>query len=680
MAYAIQFAGKSGPSVQININGSTITKTNGCYLSDLDGKFYSVDAKSNVIFQKTATNMTFKFYVNVTENAELPATPSSEIILESSDFLVKSSGSNILQATELGGGGGSGTYADGTASAPSLNFANETKSGFYRVGANQVGFSINEIPKYKFDTSRITHWADNDGSTNFGQFNILGLTSSTKYLAAGFNTTANYGMLEAGDDGTGYYNLVLNRNASSNVLVRATANTYNTRLFTSGTVGASDGLILPDGSSATPAFRFNGALTTGFYLDSSELKFGFAETEMLGVSNTKTTITNLSLLSDTNNVVGLRAKTAATVNYILNLPSTLPSEFSILRSNGSSVYSFVSPLLGFFGTGVDGDLSYSGAGLGLSNDMYYNNVTLSGVGNLQLNGYRVFVKGTLTFDNTTSTLGSIRNIGGNGSGSTAGAATTAGMYIASGAGSTGGAGGTTTGSQAAAPATVANAIGSQGGTGRPGSAGTSGAGGALRAGATITTTWNWFRPEINLNVTGTTKPSGGSGGGGGGGGGGNGSAGGAGGGGGGGGGIVIVLANIIEFKGTCTAPLFSAKGGNGGNGTNGPAANRGAGGGGGGGGGGYIMVICKDIIGTPPTDWIDASGGAGGNGGNGTSPTLGAQGGDGGSGGCFYYICISRNVNTGSSTRTSGSIGGSNSGQTGGTGGAGGSAVIGSTY
>jgi hypothetical protein len=49
-----------------------------------------------------------------------------------------------------------------------------------------------------------------------------------------------------------------------------------------------------------------------------------------------------------------------------------------------------------FGNGSDGNATISGATT-ISRDMYYNNLTIGSAGDLNLNGFRVFVAGTLTF-------------------------------------------------------------------------------------------------------------------------------------------------------------------------------------------------------------------------------------------------------------------------------------------
>ena len=41
----------------------------------------------------------------------------------------------------------------------------------------------------------------------------------------------------------------------------------------------------------------------------------------------------------------------------------------------------------------------------LTRDMYYNNLTINSSCDLDTNGYKVFVKGTLTFTDATSRIG-----------------------------------------------------------------------------------------------------------------------------------------------------------------------------------------------------------------------------------------------------------------------------------
>lgn len=334
-----------------------------------------------------------------------------------------------------------------------------------------------------------------------------------------------------------------------------------------------------------------------------------------------------------------------------------------------------------FGDGSDGNVTISAGTTTISRDMYYNNLTIETGGTLNPSGYRVFVKGTLTFQGTGKIARNGNNGGNGGNGAngvagggasaggtagTAGAALSAGTLAGAGiagAGATGGAGtvGDATpgsaGAQAPAPSNVTTAVGSSssngGGAGGNGGGGfngvAGGTGGALRNGATVTNPTIMPRTAINaidlryINDTTVSymngsapAPGGASGGGGAGGNQGAGTAtGGAGGGGGGGGGtggIVMVAAfTVVGGYATCIQAL-GGTGGNGGNGGNGSANHAGAGGGGSGGTGGTGGVVCfiyHSYTGTA-LDTTCVAGGSGGTAGvKGTPGTNGGAGTDG---------------------------------------------------
>jgi hypothetical protein len=61
-----------------------------------------------------------------------------------------------------------------------------------------------------------------------------------------------------------------------------------------------------------------------------------------------------------------------------------------------------------FGFGQDGDVTIA-SDTTLTRDMYYNNLTINSSCDLDTNGYRVFVKGTLTFTDATSRIGRFTN-------------------------------------------------------------------------------------------------------------------------------------------------------------------------------------------------------------------------------------------------------------------------------
>src|SRR5690606_30557009 len=67
-------------------------------------------------------------------------------------------------------------------------------------------------------------------------------------------------------------------------------------------------------------------------------------------------------------------------------------------------------LVALFGSGSDGDVSLAAGTTTLTRTMYYNNLTLSGTAVLNTNGFKVYVRNTLSIaDNAV-----IRNNGANG--------------------------------------------------------------------------------------------------------------------------------------------------------------------------------------------------------------------------------------------------------------------------
>lgn len=282
-----------------------------------------------------------------------------------------------------------------------------------------------------------------------------------------------------------------------------------------------------------------------------------------------------------------------------------------------------------YGDGSDGDVTIS-SNTNLTRDAYYNNLTISGSSIwLNPNGYRIFVKGTLTIA-ATCRIQRDGNSGGNGAnasadtggiGGAAGTALAAGSMPGSVAGIIGGngrnggsGGGGTAGDTGGNGVDAAKSVGGTGANGvaggrggnNDGGAGGGGAGGGAGTGGTQTgTVYNtiknvysafFFSDTQSSTLTNFTSSAGTAGSGGGGG--GDGSIPGTGGGGGGAGGsgssggIILVFARSIVLNGDITA--YGGTGGNGGNGANGVSGNSGGGGGGGsgcGGTGGVCVVV-----------------------------------------------------------------------------------------
>jgi hypothetical protein len=304
----------------------------------------------------------------------------------------------------------------------------------------------------------------------------------------------------------------------------------------------------------------------------------------------------------------------------------------------------------WFGDGLDGDhaITTNNATVGtwltsgvLQRDVFFNNLTINGAGQIITNGFRIFGKGRLNLDGAAA--GAIQATGTNGnnatSASAAGAPTAnaAGSLGASGQGGAGAAGANAQGAQAPAPTAQNPANGGAGGQGGIGGTGSGGNGNTARAGAAVTRSHigAWLRDLVR----GISLIVGGAGGAGGNGGGGNGTTAGGGGGSGGNGGRVLYISfREIERDATTAAEAIRAHGGNGGNGFATATTNGGGGGGGAGGGGGYILLAYDALFGDPATGLLSARGGNGGNGGAGNGTGTAGTGGHSGAGGVIDVI------------------------------------------
>lgn len=301
-----------------------------------------------------------------------------------------------------------------------------------------------------------------------------------------------------------------------------------------------------------------------------------------------------------------------------------------------------------YGDGSDGNVTIS-ANTSLTTDMYYNNLTIQTTKVLNPNGFRIFVKGTLTFEGT----GKISVAGGDatngvvggprfgGSGGTKGSAayTSVGTLPAAYDGSDGGSGasGNDTacssngGNGSAAGADIAKALsgaGSNGGNGGQSSTANCTIGSGAAGRGISGTIFN----KINNAIAAY--------------------------------GLFDVYPSFAAF----TNAGASGSGGGGESGRTGGGGHFGGGGGGGGGSGatgGVVSLFARRIVTVNGNVFLDASGGNGGNGGNGGDATPaeptgqyggGGGGGAGGRGGTFILI-YSYKSGTGTTDVTGGTNG-----------------------
>jgi hypothetical protein len=294
---------------------------------------------------------------------------------------------------------------------------------------------------------------------------------------------------------------------------------------------------------------------------------------------------------------------------------------SDLIVNGSSISNN-----DIYGDGSDGDVTIS-TDTSLTSDMFYNNLTIATGKILNTNGFRVFVKNTLTFQGTGKIV-SNGGAGGNGvdggpgggTGGTAGViAHVAGSLPASKVGKIGGHGGIALG---AAATDGANGDSVTKSVGVAGSAGGKGGGVAFGAGGTA--------GEITTGVNNRIHNS---------------------------------LSAYFLFDTQSSVASFNGSAGSGGGGGGATGARNGGGGGGSGATGGFVSVFARIIVTVNGNNYIEAIGGAGGNGGGGQTGDVsyGGGGGGGGSGGIVILV-YSKKTGTGTIS-AAGGIGG-----TGGTG------------
>jgi hypothetical protein len=253
-------------------------------------------------------------------------------------------------------------------------------------------------------------------------------------------------------------------------------------------------------------------------------------------------------------------------------------------------------LLGLFGDASDGDVVIS-SNTTIARDMYYDNLTVEAGFLLHTEGFRVFVRDTLTVE-ATATLGAPGNDGEDGDDGSGGAGG-AGWSDGTVAGAVAGGAAEGTGTQAGTG--VSSSLGGNGGDSGASDGGSDGAsGGAITA--PLAESGGQLRDVLQAIKargvnTDTLEIRGGGGGAGG------GSTGGGdrGGGGGGGGGVAVIVARHIINNGT-----ISCAGGAGGDAIGTPPS---IGGGGGGGGGGLVVLIYRSYSGSGT---ISVAGGLGG--------------------------------------------------------------------
>jgi hypothetical protein len=320
-------------------------------------------------------------------------------------------------------------------------------------------------------------------------------------------------------------------------------------------------------------------------------------------------------------VLGVSADPAAEADRVIVYAKTVSgvTQLFIRASDGTvtQLTPAASGRAGVTGDGSDGDVVLGAGTTTLARDMFYNSLEIPVGSNLAPDGYRIFVKGTLTLNGTINRDGLPGASTGHPAAGGTGFSTANRSLGGSASGGNGNAGAGTAGTASNPTAPLVTASGGAGGAGTN----IGGAGGVSTpvvspsSGGLRVALWS-----IEGRASGVSAQiAGGAGGGGGGGTFGGPGVGSSGGGGGAGGGYVVVSAGAIIGTGSITA-----NGGAGGNGH--PDGVSAAAAGGGGGGNGGIVAIYSANNTFPPT--MTANGGAGGGvNGAGVAGAAGAVGG-----------------------------------------------------
>lgn len=362
---------------------------------------------------------------------------------------------------------------------------------------------------------------------------------------------------------------------------------------------------------------------------STQIASGFSSSTAFAIPSSLAS----STASSTTIVVATKSSTGkidpsflngSTESYTFNGTTTLATT----TINGTLSFSGFG-LNGAFGDATDGNVTISAGTTTLSRDMYYDNLTVTGV--LQTNGYKVYVANTISGTGVVTwgipNNGSNGNVGSGGSGTGgSGASMTSGGFFGNVAGTNGGNGSTGSSCQnGTAQSALSNSIGAKGGVGGTGTCtgGTVGNTSYMQKPGILS--WNTIA-GIDLSSLGTTTAyQSGNGGSGGGGGNSNSSGFNNGGGGGGGASCGTIFIAAKTWGGSFTIRCIGGNGGQGAD-TNHSSNTGYAGGGGGGGAGGNSYVIYDQKTWSGSYQLTGGSGGLGGSTTGGSRASSGANG------------------------------------------------------
>lgn len=145
-------------------------------------------------------------------------------------------------------GGGTVSLNDGSAASPSLNFTNDTNTGLYRVGSDQLGLTAGGTNQVTISTSAVTTTVAVAGPTGLGTstpvFTFAGDTSTgLAYQGAGSMRFLNSGTATMGFS-----------SSSVNMLVPMRLTSYTTTTLPAATLAGQMIYVTNESGGAVPAF------------------------------------------------------------------------------------------------------------------------------------------------------------------------------------------------------------------------------------------------------------------------------------------------------------------------------------------------------------------------------------------------------------------------------------------
>ena len=165
-------------------------------------------------------------------------------------------------------------YPDGTASVPSISFASQTTTGFYRSGSGQIGVGINGSTPVAFSTSGVQLNGSTSGSVIIASPAVAGNNTLTLPTS---NGSANQFLKNGATAGSlGYSSMV--EDSSGRLLVGTSSSSANATLVLNGSSGGAGnpGIAYLQRNEATPGsgsalgqiFFANNAGNTGALISS----------------------------------------------------------------------------------------------------------------------------------------------------------------------------------------------------------------------------------------------------------------------------------------------------------------------------------------------------------------------------------------------------------------------------